>query len=42
MIEHVTLTIAMLQGDASPPMHEAEPYCAEAVRLFMEGYRPGR
>ncbi|MDQ0463384.1 AcrR family transcriptional regulator [Caulobacter ginsengisoli] len=42
MIEHVTLTISMLQGDQASPLHESEPYCAEAVRLFMEGYRPGR
>jgi AcrR family transcriptional regulator len=42
MIEHVTLTLSMLQGDQSPPLHDSEPYCAEVVRLFMEGYRPDR
>jgi len=42
MIEHVTLTVSMLQGDHSPPLQEAETYCAEVVRHFLEGYRPNR
>jgi AcrR family transcriptional regulator len=40
MIEHVTLTISMLQGNEAEPLHPAETYVAEAVRLFLAGYRP--
>lgn len=39
MIEHATLTISMLQGDHAEPLHPMEPYCEEAVRVFLAGYR---
>lgn len=38
MVEHAALTIAMFQGDDAPPMHPAEEYCAEVVRVFLAGY----
>lgn len=40
MIEHVTLTISMLQGNEAQPLHPAETYVAEAVRVFVAGYSP--
>lgn len=36
MIEHSALTIPLLSG---PPLHPAPTYCAEAVRVFLAGYR---
>lgn len=40
MIEHVTLTISMLQGDQAPPLHPAETYVPEAVRAFLAAHAP--
>lgn len=37
MIEHSALTIPLVQGEAAP-LHPAEPYCAEAVRVFLAAY----
>jgi AcrR family transcriptional regulator len=39
MLEHATLTIPLLRGSASPPLHEEQPYCAEVVRVFLAGHR---
>lgn len=39
MIEHSALTIPLLQGQGEP-LHPLGPYCAEAVRVFLAGYRP--
>jgi AcrR family transcriptional regulator len=39
MIEHSSLTIPLLSG-ASLPLHPADVYCAEAVRVFLAAYRP--
>ena len=39
MIEHSALTIPLVQGEA-PALHPAEPYCAEAVRVFLAAYGP--
>lgn len=39
MLEHTALTIPLLQGQTAP-LHPAEPYCAEAVRVFLAGYNP--
>lgn len=36
MIEHSALTIPLLSGE---PLHTIEPYCAEAVRVFLTAYR---
>lgn len=38
MIEHSALTIPLLSGQGQP-LHLAEPYCAEAVRVFLAGYQ---
>jgi AcrR family transcriptional regulator len=40
MIEHTTLIIPLIRGLATPPLHEADPYCAEVVRAFLSAYRP--
>lgn len=40
MIEHVTLTISMLQGDQAPPLHPAETYVPEVVRAFLAAHQP--
>lgn len=40
MVEHTALSIPLLRGAATPPLHEGEPYCAEIVRVFLAGYRP--
>lgn len=40
MIEHVTLTISMLQGDTAPPLHPPETYVPEVVRCFLLAHRP--
>lgn len=42
MIEHATLTISMLGGNEAEPLHPAEPYCQEAVRIFLAGYSAAR
>ncbi|NBB15114.1 TetR family transcriptional regulator [Caulobacter sp. SLTY] len=39
MIEHVTLTISMLQGDEAPPLHPSETYVPEVVRIFMAAHQ---
>lgn len=39
MIEHSSLLIPLLRGAATPPLHEAEPYCLEVVRVFLSAYR---
>jgi AcrR family transcriptional regulator len=41
MIEHVTLTISMLQGDQAPPLHPSETYVPEVVRVFLAAHPPG-
>jgi AcrR family transcriptional regulator len=41
MIEHVTLTISMLQGDQAPPLHPPETYVPEVVRAFLAAHPPG-
>ena len=40
MVEHSSLLIPLLRGVATPPLHEAEPYCEEVVRVFLSAYRP--
>lgn len=40
MIEHVTLTISMLQGDTAPPLHPSETYVPEVVRAFVLAHQP--
>ncbi|MDO9338383.1 MAG: TetR/AcrR family transcriptional regulator [Caulobacter sp.] len=40
MIEHVTLTISMLQGDQAPPLHDPETYVPEVVRVFLAAHPP--
>lgn len=40
MIEHVTLTISMLQGDTAQPLHPAETYVPEVVRAFLAAHQP--
>jgi AcrR family transcriptional regulator len=40
MIEHVTLTISMLQGDQAPPLHPAETFVPEVVRAFLAAHAP--
>jgi len=40
MVEHASLTIALLQGDNAAPQHPLESYSDEAVRVFMAGYAP--
>lgn len=40
MIEHVTLTISMLQGDQAPPLHPSETYVPEVVRAFLLAHQP--
>ena len=40
MIEHVTLTISMLQGDQAAPLHAAETYVPEVVRVFLAAHGP--
>lgn len=40
MIEHVTLTISMLQGDLAPPLHPSETYVPECVRAFLAAHPP--
>jgi TetR/AcrR family transcriptional repressor of mexJK operon len=42
MIEHVTLTISMLQGDQAPPLHPADTYVPEVVRAFLAAHQPAR
>ena len=41
LIEHVTLTISMLQGDQAPPLHPPETYVPEVVRVFLAAHPPG-
>lgn len=41
MIEHVTLTISMLQGDQAPPLHPPQTYVPEVVRTFLIAHQPG-
>ncbi len=41
MIEHVTLTISMLQGDTAAPLHPPETYVPEVVRCFLLAHSPG-
>lgn len=38
MIEHASLTISMLQGDNAEPLHVADDYCPEVVRIFLSAY----
>ncbi|MDB5470721.1 MAG: TetR family transcriptional regulator [Caulobacter sp.] len=40
MIEHVTLTISMLQGDQAAPLHPSETYVPEVVRAFLAAHKP--
>lgn len=40
MVEHTALSIPLLRGAATPPLHEAQPYCDEVVRVFLAAYRP--
>ena len=40
MIEHVTLTISMLQGDQAAPLHPPETYVPEVVRAFLAAHQP--
>jgi hypothetical protein len=38
MVEHATLSIPLLRGVSTPPLHEAQPYCQEVVRVFLSAY----